>query len=323
MQKIIATVGPSLLNTVHLSNISSSKNVIFRINGAHGSVTEIEKTIEKIRNQLPYAEILMDLPGNKVRTKLDTPIKIQHGKSFTLGFNEANYVDFYRHLKVSDTVWANDSTFRFEVTRINLDTREIHLLSHSDGVLGNGKGMHVRGIHGDIPFLFDKDLELIELCNRHVLAFVGLSFVRNVDDVRLATKLLNSKTKIISKIETLAAVCNLHSILSEVEFILIDRGDLSTEVGLLNIGRYQEKIIRTALSASRKVFLATQFLKNMEHHPVPSIPEIIDLFNTLKQPIYGVQLSEETAVGKYPLECIDVIQDVMGQVEAIDEFSFK
>ena len=323
MQKIIATVGPALLNAVNISAIQAPDDIIFRINGAHGSAAEIEETIKKIRIQLPLAQILMDLPGNKVRTKLSTPIIIENGKSFKLAFDETNYLNFYRHLNELDIVWANDSTFRFEVTRIDLATREIYLLSHSDGVLGNGKGMHVRGIHADIPFLFDKDLELIELCNRHNLSFVGLSFVRNVDDIRLAQKLLNPKTKIISKIETLAAVSNLATILPEVEFILIDRGDLSTEVGLLNIGRYQGKIIFEALRSLKKVFLATQFLKNMEHNPVPSIPEIIDLFNTLKQPIYGVQLSEETAIGKYPLECIEVIQNVMRQVEEIDEFSMK
>ena len=138
--------------------------------------------------------------------------------------------------------------------------------------------------------------------------------MRTKQDVILAKQLIDPEIDIISKIETVAAVDNLVEILSEVEFILIDRGDLSTEIGLSKVPSYQKYIIDKAVFHGKKVFLATQFLKSMEYNPIPTIPEVIDLYNTLKSGIYGVQMSEETAVGKYPINCIKLINELVEEI---------
>ncbi|MGB5793708.1 pyruvate kinase [Poseidonibacter sp.] len=315
MNKIIATVGPSLLHTVKLEEVHTDKN-IYRINGAHGTVEDIEQYILKIKTQIPNAQILMDLPGNKVRTANFEYgfIEIEEGKEFTIQFHQMNYKEFFKHLKVGDEVWANDSIFKFKVININLEFTQIKFYSYSSGKLLNNKGMHVRGIHKNIPFLFDKDKELIKLANRYKLDFVGLSFVRDEKDIKEAKKLIDNST-IISKIETLSAVNNLDNILKEVEHILIDRGDLSTEVGLIQVPKYQKIIIEKAILNQNKVFLATQFLKSMELNPIPTIPEIIDMHNTFQTGIYGIQMSEETAIGKYPKECLEVINNIISDIE--------
>ena len=315
MKKIIATVGPSLLHTTLLSEVHNERN-IYRINGAHGAVEDIEQYILKIQEQVPEAKILMDLPGNKVRTSgfKDGYIDIEENKEFSLLFTQMNYIKFYSHLKVGDTVWANDSIFRFTVQKIDEENEKINFLSHSTGRLLNNKGMHVRGIHEHIPFLFEKDKGLIGLANQYNLAYVGLSFVRTQVDVLEAKELITSDSIIISKVETIAAVENLVDILNEVEYILIDRGDLSTEIGLAKIPAYQKYIIDKAVFHGKKVFLATQFLKSMEHNPIPTIPEVIDMYNTLKSGIYGIQMSEETAVGKYPKNCLDTIIGLMDEI---------
>jgi len=315
MKRIIATVGPSLLNEIPLTSVHNGKN-IYRINGAHGSINDIEQYIIKIRTQVADAEILMDLPGNKVRTTGFEKgyINLEEGKEFSLSFNQMNYKSLYKHIKPNDIVWANDSIFKFKVVRIDEDKNLITFLSHSTGKLQNNKGMHVRGIHKNIPFLFDKDKALIELANKHKLSYVGLSFVRTRKDVIEAKELIDSDIAIISKVETKAAVDNLEDILMEVKYILIDRGDLSTEIGLNKVPGYQKYIIDKALFYGKKVFLATQFLKSMEYNPIPTIPEVIDLYNTLKSGIYGVQMSEETAVGKYPANCLNVINSLMDEI---------
>lgn len=97
--------------------------------------------------------------------------------------------------------------------------------------------------------------------------------------------------------------------------ILIDRGDLSSEVSLLRLPYYQDLIIRKAKSKNVHVFLATQILKNMQTKPVPLIAEVIDLYNTLKKGIHGIQLSEETAIGDFPFECIGLISDMLKMVK--------
>lgn len=313
MKKFILTVGPALLHEVPITEIHSDKN-IYRINGAHGSIEDIEKYIEEIRAQVPGAAILMDLPGNKVRTKNvpNNGIELVKGEIFTIPNECFNYPDFYRHLKPGMIAWANDSVFEFEV--LGVDDEKITFLSKSDGVLINGKGVHVRGMHKDIPFLFEKDKQLIQVVNKYHLEYVGLSFVRSAENVKEAKSLLADSIKVISKIETLDAVNDINNILPLVEYILVDRGDLSTDIGIINIPRYQKYIIEKAQYYDVKVFLATQILKNMESKPIPTIGEIEALYEIYKSGVYGVQMSEETAVGKYVKETVAVLGDMFENV---------
>lgn len=315
MKRLILTVGPALLHEVPLKEIHDKKN-IYRINGAHGSIADIEGYIQEIRRQEPDADILMDLPGNKVRTK-DLPnngIRLESGKEFEIPSGCFNYPEFYRHLTPGMTAWANDSVFEFEV--ISADPEHIRFLSKSEGVLINNKGVHVRGIHDRIPYLFEKDRQLIELANKWALSFVGLSFVRKKENVEEALSLLSGKTDIITKIETLDAVNNINDILPLTKYILVDRGDLSTDVGVEKIPRFQKFIIDKALFFDVKIFLATQVLKSMETKPIPTIGEVEALYEIYKSGVYGVQMSEETAVGKYIKNCVNVLNTMAEEVRA-------
>lgn len=314
MRKFILTVGPALLHEVPITEIHDDRN-IYRINGAHGTIEDIEAYIEKIRSQVPSAAILMDLPGNKVRTKNlpDNGIDLVKGEQFTIPNKCFNYPDFYQHIKPGMTAWANDSVFEFEVVAI--DDEKITFLSKSEGVLINGKGVHIRGMHKDIPFLFEKDKQLIQIANKYHLEYIGLSFVRSAGNIEEAKSLLAKNIKIISKIETLDAVKDINNILPLVEYILVDRGDLSTDIGIINIPRYQKYIIEKAQYYGVNVFLATQVLKNMESKPIPTIGEIEALYEIYKSGVYGVQMSEETAVGKYIKETVCVLHDMFEAVK--------
>lgn len=312
MKKVIVTVGPSLLGDGTLKAIHCD-DYIYRINGAHGNIEDCQTLIDRIRGLLPESKILIDLPGNKVRTaNLDEPVELEEGREFTLTTDQFNYPGFHKHLKAGDIVLADDSTLRFVVAESKKSA--IKFVSQSQGLLRPNKGCHVRGIHQDIPFLFTKDKALIDLINKNGIDFVGLSFVRSRADIKLAKDLLDDGCEVISKVETRSAVENLNDILEEVQYILIDRGDLSTDVGLERIPRYQKFIVERAHFRNRRAFLATQFLKNMEDKPVPTIAEIIDMYNTFKMGIYGIQLSEETSIGKYPKECLDVIRRVIEEI---------
>lgn len=314
MQKYILTTGPALANEVPLSQVHTEKN-IYRINGAHGSLADIEAGIKNIRSQVPGAVILMDLPGNKVRTaNIEVGIQLEKGKTFTLRNNQFNYPDFYHHLQPGMTAWANDSVFEFEV--VSADSEKIVFLSKSDGVLINGKGVHVRGIHRDIPFLFEKDWQLIRLANQYKLDFVGLSFVRTPENVKEAQALISQEIQVISKIETIDAVEHINEILPLVKYILVDRGDLSTDIGIEKIPRFQKYIIEKALYFDVKVFLATQVLKNMETKPIPTIGEIEALYEIMKSGVYGVQMSEETAVGRYVPACVQLLEQMNQEILA-------
>ncbi|MFH1305372.1 MAG: pyruvate kinase [Candidatus Omnitrophota bacterium] len=191
-----------------------------------------------------------------------------------------------------------------------MDKTFLKLLSHSDGMLLSNKGLHVKGIHGGIPFLFEKDKSLIGLANEIGAEYVSLSFVRDARDILEAKKSLKKDIHVIAKVETRAALENLPEILGEVESVLMDRGDLSTEIDMLELSEAQDEVIGSALRAGKNIYLATQFLKNMEKNPIPLISEIMDLCKTVKSGVSGIQLSEETAVGRYPIECVKMVFDV-------------
>lgn len=300
MQKIILTIGPSLGNKVPIKEIHN-ENFIYRINGAHGSTQDIKTQIKALRKQVKNIKILIDLPGNKIRTSgILKPIEVKKDKDFSLKINQFNYKDFYKLIKPKMEVFANDSTFLFIVKEVR--DKEIIFTSKNSGLLLNNKGMHIRNLHKNIPFLFDKDKELIKLANELNVDFIGASFIRKSKEIEELKKL--SSSKIIAKVETLEAVNNLYEIIKNVEFILIDRGDLSTEIGIEKIPRFQKYIIEMAHHNGVKVFLATQILKNMEEKPIPTIAEIDDLYHIIKSGVFGIQLSEESAVGSYVKECI-------------------
>lgn len=311
MKKLIVTVGPSLLK-YPLPEIHD-ETIIYRINGAHCTVDGAAEYTALIRSQLPDADILLDLPGNKIRTaNLKKPIEVRNGQKFEVSANQTNYAELYTHLKAGDVVLADDSTLKFVVDCVS--EKAITLLSFSDGQLRNNKGLHVRGIHEGMPFLFRKDIDLIRKANSLKISHIGLSFVRNAQDIDSAKKLIDPGITIISKVETRAAVENINEILKTVDHILVDRGDLSTDIGVEKIPAYQRFIVDKANFFNKKVFLSTQFLKNMEEKPIPTIAELIDLYNTFKMGVYGIQLSEETSVGKYPKECLDVVRSVLRQI---------
>ena len=313
MKKIIVTAGPALfkanLRTIH------KNNYIYRVNGAHGTIEEIITQFKIIRKAISDAELILDLPGNKIRTaNLDNPIVIKKGERFTLSVRQINYKSLNKHLKKGDEILAADSTLKFVVEKV--DKNDIMFKSESNGTLENNKGLHIRGIHHHIPFLFEKDINLLKLTNDIKIDFVSLSFVRNNNDIRIAKECVKGQTKIIAKIETKSAVDNINKILEEVDYINVDRGDLSTEVGLVKVPSYQKYIVDRTLFFNKNVFVATQFLKNMINNPVPSISEIVDLYNTLKMGVFGIQLSDETAVGKYPVECLEIINRIVEEIES-------
>lgn len=314
MKKVIVTVGPPLLQSGVMKTFDNG-NYIFRINGAHCNADGAAEYITEIRKVLPEADILIDLPGNKIRTKgLEKPVQLSIDRDFILTSAQVNFQGFYKYLKPGDEVYANDSVLKFIVREVK--ENKVTFTSHSEGELQSGKGLHIKGAYKNLPFMFDRDRELIDVANKCKVTHIGLSFVRTADDINEAKELIDAGIEIIAKVETGSAVDNLNDILQTVDHILVDRGDLSTEVGLVKIPGYQRYIVERALFYNKRVFLATQFLKNMEEKPVPTIAEVIDLYNTFKMGVFGIQLSEETAIGKYPKECLRLIDDLIAEIDS-------
>ena len=160
-------------------------------------------------------------------------------------------------------------------------------------------------------FLTAKDKALIKKVCHIGIDYLGMSHVLNVDNISEVKKLISKQNEghpeLICKIETTSALMNLESILHEVSYILVDRGDLAKEIGTNELPKQQEIIINQAKLHSVNVILATNFLKTMETEHLPSIPEAIDLYKTIQDEVAGVQMSEETAIGMFPVKCVEYV----------------
>lgn len=316
---VIVTLGPSILNDPgKLEEIHASGPCFFRINGAHSDAETASITIDRVKALIPDASILIDLPGNKIRTSiLDEPVRLIKGENFMLYPHQLNYPGFCSLVEPGSIVHANDAVYEFEV----LESSENGVLfkSRSDGMLHSNKGLHVPGINASIPFLFKRDLDLLELSCRKSLDHVSLSFVRDAKDVDLARTKLDElggqNVDLIAKIETASAVKNINEIAARVAALNIDRGDLSADVGLLALPAMIDKVVARAFENEVPIFLATQFLKNMEESPVPLLSEICDMYRVMKSGLAGIQLSEETAIGRFPVECVQLVFDLLREVE--------
>lgn len=316
MSELIVTVGPATQGEV-LKNMSKEGPLIFRINGAHVDRQSAEHEILRVRNEVPEARIMIDLPGNKIRTAaFSRPIKLAQGKTLELYSHQFNFAHLPQYLAVGDIILANDSKYRLEV--VEVDANKIKILSHSNGELGGNKGFHLAGLSESLPFLFQRDVDLIQLAQKMELDFISLSFVRTAADIREARALLRPAPRlpaIIAKVETKMALQNLSGILDEVELLNIDRGDLSADIGMIQLPFAVKEVVAQARMRHKKIFLATQFLKFMENYPIPLLSEIMGLHQIFELGVQGIQLSEETAVGAYPLECVKLFFQMQNEFE--------
>jgi pyruvate kinase len=307
--QVIVTVGPSTRSGAVLKEMVKLGVGLFRVNGAHASRENILDIKGKIKKLNPQAKIILDLPGNKIRTKnLERSIELKRGRKFILSSSMVNDDAFFRNIRRGDMITAHDSLLSFEVVKSNESSAVF--LSHSNGILANGKGLHKEGLTDKIEFLTDQDKRLIEIARDLKLDCISLSYVRGIKDVREAKDFISGnhyKPEIFIKIETKKVLDRIQDIIKEGETFILDRGDMSSEVGIGHIADIQNVVIKNAKVRGRRIFLATQFLKNMIHHPVPLIAEVNDIHNAIAKGVSGIQLSEETAVGRYPVECVKFV----------------
>jgi hypothetical protein len=181
---------------------------------------------DRLKRDLPRGiEILLDLPGNKIRTdNIDEPILLTAGQEFVLKPENLTYRPFYKSLNKGDMISAADGTIRLEVTAVEGEDVKTKL--------GTRKGVNVRGVHGNIPFDFERDIALLNIAIETKIDYVGISFVRKVEHVRrLRAQLARTGIKTLAKIETSEALEHVDLILAEADLIMIDRGDLEADIG--------------------------------------------------------------------------------------------
>jgi pyruvate kinase len=215
-------------------------------------------------------------------------------------------------LEVGDFITIDFHSVTAEV--IEIGDEQAVLRIRKGGRVGNNKACNVhRPI--ELPAITAKDRLAIDIGREMGVDHFALSFANRPGDVREMRQLIGPKTTLISKIESRSGILHLEEIARLSDAILIDRGDLSREVELEQIPGQQKDIITRVKAIGRPVYVATNLLESMVHSPVPTLAEINDIYNTLADGVHGVTLAAETAVGEYPIGCVEMVRKVIIEFE--------
>jgi len=300
--KIIATLGPSSENFIDelLRNVD-----VIRINLAH--TYSIEKYVNIIEGRVP---ILLDLPGSKFRILNDNVISVKKGQKLTFG-NEIKVDDsFYSLVNDGDLLTIGDGDLKIVVNKVE---DKITGTAIENGIIYPHRGI---SLPKEMPYgVTDNDLRLLDSIMKFDPEFIGISFVTSELDIKKVKNITNEKSWIVSKIERKESLNNLANIAKLSDVLMIARGDLGLEVGLENIPFIQKYIIKLGKKAKKPVILATQVLESMVNSPSPVRAEVIDIANSISQGVDAIMLSDETAIGKHPLESTQVLNKLILGIE--------
>ncbi len=330
--KIIATIGPVSRSPEMLEKLIEAGMNVCRLNFSHGTHKEhasLIKDIRKVAKKLgqPIA-ILQDLCGPKIRTgKMGAgQITLKKGQKFILTARDVpgdakevglTYPDLPHNVRNGDTILLADGAMNLKVESAS-DT-DVYCKVIVGGVLTSNKGINLPARSINAPILSEKDLADLHFGIKHGVDFVALSFVRTAHDVRTVKKVIAESGEyipIISKIEKFEAIDNIDEIISVSDGIMVARGDLGVEIPIEFVPRVQKMLIRKTNEAAKPVITATQMLRSMVESPIPTRAEVTDVANAILDGTDAVMLSEETAMGEYPVGAVEVMSHVAADIEA-------
>ena len=329
--KIVCTIGPATSSTQMLLRLAMAGMNVARLNLSHGPASEQMARLHRIRAVAAKARVpigvLVDLPGPRIRVGKVSPqpIILREGSNLILTARRVignptlvsiSHPSVLRELDKGDAVFLQDGTIKLNVERAT--KREAVCRVIRGGALFSGKGVNLPQKQLRLRALTPKDISLMRLALKNGADFVGLSFTTSARDVLRANRIAEQAGRrawIIAKIENRQAVENFDEIVREADGVMVARGDLGVETGLDDIPLLQKRIIEKANAAGKPVITATQMLESMVDNPTPTRAEVTDVANAIIDGTDAVMLSEETAVGKYPVEAVRVMKKVATATE--------
>lgn len=329
--KIIATLGPSSSSKEVLREMIRAGLDVCRINFSHGSYSgyaEVVQIIRELNIELKTnVAILADLQGPKIRihemadeTELavgsDLIIQVEEiiGNSKRLSIN---YALLPREAKKGERILLDDGKIVLEVLSTNGST-ELTCRVIQGGILSSNKGVNFPNTKISLPSLTEKDLLDLEFALEQKVDWVGLSFVRSVADIVELKERISSKghhAKVIAKIEKPEALDNIDEIINQTDGIMVARGDLGVEIPYQNVPLIQKMLIEKGIRHAKPVIVATQMMETMISSMTPTRAEVNDVANAVLDGTDAVMLSGETSVGKYPVEVINTMSNIIREME--------
>jgi len=329
--KIICTLGPATDQTNVLRQLIQKGADVFRLNMSHADHRSVRKIVPRVRALAEEARrsvgILLDTQGPAIRIgdlKTDLHLKqddileltVAGAKSKEPYSVKVNYDGLVDDVSVGDTILVDNGMIRLVV--IEKRGKRIRGRVVTPGTLRSRLHINLPGVHVNLPPLTEKDLADISLGAELGVDFVALSFVRqksDLDELRGVLVDRRSKALIIAKIEDQLAVRAIGDMIEGADAIMIARGDLGIECPMEELPIIQRRIVKSCLRLGKPVIVATQMLESMITNPLPTRAEITDVANAVFEQADAIMLSGETSLGRYPVECVRVLNRVALRIE--------
>lgn len=331
--KIVATIGPATAQPEVLRALIEAGATTLRLNFSHGTHEDHQRSIRMIR-QISFelnqpVGILQDLQGPKIRLgkfengsivlKRDDPfILTPRLLPGTQEISSVTYEPLADEVPEGANILLDDGKVEMIVEKVDSLAKELHCRVVVGGPLSNSKGVNFPGVYLSIKALTDKDRKDLMFGLDQGVDWVALSFVRNPQDVLEIKELIASAGKnvpVIAKIEKHEAIEQMEEILTLCNGVMVARGDLGVELPAEDVPILQKRLIVTANRMGIPVITATQMLDSMVGNPRPTRAEISDVANAILDGTDAVMLSNETAVGKYPVEAVATMARIATRIE--------
>jgi pyruvate kinase len=330
--KIVATLGPASAKPDVLYSMFNAGLDVCRLNFSHGSQAdhqEVLDTIRSINQKYNYnVGILADLQGPKIRIGMvkDGGIHLVNGSHTIITTKECigneeriyiTYDTFPKDVKAGEIILLDDGKLQMRVIETNLIDEVKCEIVHG-GILTSRKGVNLPNTKVSIPSLTIEDRKNLEFVLENDVEWIGLSFVRNAEDIIELKDIIKERGKsarVIAKIEKPEAIANIDAIIAVSDGIMVARGDLGVEMPMEEVPLLQKMIVQKCRAASKPVIIATQMLESMITTPRPTRAEVNDVANSVLDGADAVMLSGETSVGEFPLIVIETMQKIIQNIE--------
>lgn len=331
LTKIIATVRDNydIQKVVELNDTGVD---VIRINFTHATPETSADLISSIVNLnhqgRTHLSILLDTKGPDIRTGVrETPLKVKEGEIFNIYVDQSkltqdsdiycDYPNIITDLPVGYQIVVDSGAALAEVVEIFDD--HIAVKSSADVEIGSRRHLNLPGMKIKLPSLIEKDKVDILFGIKAGIAYVAASFIRTGENVKEIREFLDQNggahVKIISKVENQEAIENLEDIVKYSDGVMVARGDLGIEMPIHTLPVYQKEIIDMCFKYGKPVIIATELMKSMVNNPFPTRAEVSDVYNSVIMRADSVMLSDETAVGKYPVQSVEYMGRTVSEAE--------
>lgn len=333
--KIVATLGPASSDKEILRQMFQAGVNVCRLNFSHGSYEDhsaVIKTIRELNDETGCnVAILADLQGPKIRTNEmeNNGVELINGTEVTIVTDKIigtaqrfsiNYPKLPQDVKAGERILLDDGKLALEVVSTDGKKEFIAKVIHG-GILSSKKGVNFPNTSISMPSLTEKDLEDLNFALEKNVDWIGLSFVRSARDIIELKHIIldkKGKAKVIAKIEKPEAIEDIDNIIQESDGLMVARGDLGVEIPYQNVPIIQKMLINKSIIHAKPIIVATQMMESMITNISPTRAEVNDVANAVLDGADAVMLSGETSVGKFPVEVIKTMANIVMEMEKFD-----